>query len=94
MTNPWATGRFTTAADLLEQTNDRHELARLVNAMRDDLVAYPNEWENATLERFLDALAALLDSRYQQPVDRADSKPSGPSWNQLARLLVAATGYE
>ena len=86
MTTPWATGRFTTAAELVDHTHERPDLARLVQAMRSDLVVHPGEWENGTLERFLDALAALLE----QP----ERTPEGPTWHQLAQLLVTATGYE
>jgi hypothetical protein len=46
------------------------------------------EWENGTLERFLDALAALADSRV---VGRADQEV--PSWQLFAEIIAAATGY-
>ena len=86
MTTPWATGRFTIAAALVEHTHEPHDLARLVQAMHTDLVEHPDQRGNPTLERFLDALAALLE----QPARTLD----GPSWHQLARLLVTATDYE
>ena len=86
MTDPWSTGRFTTAADLVEDTHGRHDLARLVLDMRTDLIEHPNEWENPTLERFLETLATLLD------LDRGT--PEGLTWQQLAALFVQTTGYE
>lgn len=42
-------------------------------------------WENQSLERFLDALAACLDA--QEPA-------AAPTWKLLAETLVKASGYE
>lgn len=86
MTSPWATGRFTTAADLLDGTHDQRDVARLVQAMHTDLVEHPGKWENPTLERFLDALGALLE--------QSDRAAEGPTWHHVAEFLVGATGYE
>lgn len=47
------------------------------------------EWENATLERFLDALAAVADARIHDLKDQEE-----PSWRLFAELLAAATVYE
>jgi len=43
--------------------------------MFDDLRAHPTEWENSTLERFLDALAASFDAL---PSRYANRTPTGP----------------
>ena len=47
------------------------------------------EWENATLERFLDALGAVARSC---PLEAHDSQSA--TWRLFAEMLVAATGYE
>jgi hypothetical protein len=48
-----------------------------------------SEWENATLPRFLDALAAVSSARVR---DTADQETA--SWTLFAKMVVAATGYE
>ncbi len=62
--------------------------------MRADLHAHPAEWENHTLERYLDALAAIIDSVDNQLRNRGEDQPPQLDWALLARLLVGATGYE
>jgi hypothetical protein len=47
------------------------------------------EWENGTLPRLLDGLAAVSSSRV---VDQSDQE--SPTWRLFAELIVAATGYE
>lgn len=84
MVNEWATGRFADVGELDEHVRDQGDLARVVEAMHADLVAHPDEWENHTLERYLEALAAVM----------ADNDAPAPSWSQIARFLVAASGYE
>ncbi|GLY18891.1 hypothetical protein LWF15_19070 [Kineosporia rhizophila] len=81
------TGR--SAAVSPEQTSavrSMADLARVVRQMHDDLVGSgEQEWENPTLEGFLEALAAVAEDRVS---------PDAPTWAHLAELLVAATGYE
>jgi hypothetical protein len=54
--------------------------------MVDDLRQHPDEWENHTLERFLEALAASLTS--------GRTWPEQLSWRVLAEALTMASGYE
>lgn len=56
--------------------------------MRRDLLASPYEWEHGTLEQFLEAFAAVV-----QDTAADDSLPTS-GWHEVARLFVAATGYE
>ncbi|SDN97341.1 hypothetical protein SAMN05660199_01001 [Klenkia soli] len=83
----WETGRF---ADIsvrtVEQVRSQGDLADVVRCMRADLQGSgQREWENATLDRFLDALAAVAEGR---------TEVGKPTWSTVAELLVAATGYE
>jgi hypothetical protein len=64
----------------------QHDAALLVETIVDDLRQHPDEWENHTLERFLDALAASLTS--------GPNWPEHPSWQVLAEALTMASGYE
>jgi hypothetical protein len=47
------------------------------------------EWENTTLESFLDALGAFAGARL---VDRDNQEE--PTWQLFAEMIVAATVYE
>jgi hypothetical protein len=47
------------------------------------------EWENNTLDRFLDGLSAFAWARVNdQPAQEA------PTWQLFAEIVYAATGYE
>jgi hypothetical protein len=84
----YRTGRPARTSDTGE-VGSRAGLARVVREMSADLAGQGAvEWENATLGRFLDALAAYLDDS-GRPDDGDEA-----SWAVLARALIAATGYE
>jgi hypothetical protein len=72
----------------------RAALATFIDELATTIMASPDAWENATLPAYLHALAAWtrdLDGYY---LNRADPVPETPSWNLMARMLHAATGYE
>jgi hypothetical protein len=87
---PYDTGCFTTADPGTVQTRD--DLSEFVGGMlRGYQSTGASEWENPTLERFLDALEAFagarLDNRPAEPQEQ-------PSWRVFAEILATATGYE
>lgn len=47
------------------------------------------EWENNTLERFLDGLSAFTLARVNDKSDQDE-----PTWQLFAEIIAAATGYE
>lgn len=49
------------------------------------------EWENPTLDRFLAALAAVVEARF---VDKEAEAQDVATWRLVAELLAVATGYE
>jgi hypothetical protein len=91
--NPYDTGRFAEVEDL-DGIRTRLDVAEVVQRMREDLLAHPGEWENPTLERFLDALAAVLEGLPGRYTNRGERFPELPTWKILAEALVAASGYE
>jgi hypothetical protein len=52
------------------------------------------EWENATLERFLEALIRYLGDLDGYFFNRGEPVPDQPDWHLIALLLIAASGYE
>ncbi|HEY7640447.1 MAG TPA: hypothetical protein VH814_12030 [Steroidobacteraceae bacterium] len=73
----------------------REQLARFVETFRADLLENPEQWENATLERFLSALASYIDDvpGYLQNTNSSLSAEV-PSWQLFAILLSGARVYE
>lgn len=87
--NNYHTGRQAQVSGL-SQVTTAVDLAEVVTQMHRDLAANPTAWENHTLGRYLQALAAVLRDT---PRLRGNTEPR-TTWNTVAQLLVAATGYE
>jgi hypothetical protein len=62
MSSPYGTGRFAEVSGL-DQVATHADVVTVVEQMLTDLRGHPDAWENHTLERFLDALAASLGAK-------------------------------
>ena len=93
MNSGYGTGRFANVGDLGQVTSNA-DVAQVDERMLADLRAHPAEWENPTLERFLDALAASLEGLPGLYANRSESFPESPTWKIFAEALVMASGYE
>lgn len=72
----------------------RKDFSKFVIALKKDLEVDLIGWENASLESFLEALAAWaedMDGYYQ--IRNLDI-PIQPSWELVAEMLLAAKTYE
>ncbi|AXH95990.1 DUF7660 family protein [Ornithinimicrobium avium] len=83
------TGRSTTADPSL--VTDRDSFGDFLEVVLGDLRlgGGESEWENSSLDRFLEALASFAEDRV---IGRADQEHA--SWKLFAEMVVAATGYE
>lgn len=93
MSSGYETGRFANAGDL-SHVSSHTDVARVAESMLTDLRNHPDEWENPTLERFLDALAASLEGLPGLYANRGERFPESPTWKILAEAVVMASGYE
>jgi hypothetical protein len=86
----YGTGRATSADPSNVETRD--DLARFLSAVLADFRSTgAAEWENGTLERFLDGLSAFTDARVSESPDIGQERAS---WRLFAEIVRAATGYE
>jgi hypothetical protein len=70
------------------------DLVEFVRSLRDDLQTEPGAWENATLERYLSALASWLEDSGGYYQNQGRDIPVSPSWRDVAEMLMAAKMYE
>lgn len=92
--SPYRTGRGAHVSDLSE-VSSRQDVQRVVGEMIADLESGgAAEWENGTLDRFLDAYGRVLDGLDGWFANRGEPMLEQPDWTLVARLLVAATVYE
>ncbi|MFF2525624.1 DUF7660 family protein [Streptomyces liangshanensis] len=73
---------------------DREALAAFVAHLREDHARHGDDWENPTLDRFLEALAAWITDAPGSYAHREQELPAGGDWTFFARALSAARFYE
>ena len=85
----YESGRSTTADPTV--VTDRDTFSDFLEVVLGDLRlgGGSSEWENSTLEDFLEALAAFAEARV---IDQGDQ--DNATWRLFAEMIVAATGYE
>jgi hypothetical protein len=75
-----------------DQLDGRDEVLEVLDTLQAEL-ANGAAWENATLERFLDAFNALLGSIENAYVNKGRPVPNSP-WTLVADALRGARFYE
>ncbi|MBR1149951.1 hypothetical protein [Bradyrhizobium sp. JYMT SZCCT0428] len=76
-----------------KEIRSRADFAEFVAELEADLKNHPNDWENLTLETFLDALgawagSARLGENFPVSLDRPEA------WSLAAMLLWTGRSYE
>jgi hypothetical protein len=66
----------------------------LVTFVRDLAKSDKSQWENDSLDRYLEALSAWLTDIEGWTGNRGEPTPTQPSWQLVAHMLHAATLYE
>ncbi|MFC3994963.1 hypothetical protein ACFOVU_03500 [Nocardiopsis sediminis] len=72
----------------------REELAAFIARLGAEFRERGEEWENTTLDRYLDSLAAWLRSAPGWYANTGRELPEDADWTLFARALAAATVYE
>ncbi|MFJ6568695.1 hypothetical protein ACIQNU_14820 [Streptomyces sp. NPDC091292] len=73
---------------------DRETFAAYVDALRADHRRHGHAWENATLDDFLEALAAWVRDAGGSYANAGQALPADGDWTFFARALMAAAYYE
>lgn len=81
-------------SDRVGTIETRHDVAAFVLALRQDLLDGDDDWENPTLERYLEAVAARVNDLDGYFDNRGEPVPQTPSWRLLGEMLLAAKMYE
>jgi hypothetical protein len=79
------------------EVNNRGDLAELISLLREDLHNNPDDWENHTLDHFLEAMEAYtrgVDKYYKFNKIPVDADAASPQWQVFADILLGARIYE
>lgn len=77
-----------------DEIHTRDDLAAFIRDLHQDYLRRGHEWENSTLDRFLEALAAWIDDSDGWYRNFGKELPANGDWTFIARALGAATVYE
>ncbi|HEY1028119.1 MAG TPA: hypothetical protein VGE28_10910 [Pseudomonas sp.] len=78
----------------IDSINTKDDLAGFVSGLREELTESPEEWENQTLDRFLDAMESWIRVIDAYSKNTGDVEALSPSWKTFAKILYAAKVYE
>jgi hypothetical protein len=70
------------------------DLAAFIDKMRSELSEDGNAWENNTLPKYLEAMAAWVRDMDGFYSNAGELVPNKPDWNTIADILEAAKVYE
>ena len=86
---------MTRSAEMLaDSVQNRDDLVQFIQALRADLRDNPDDWENTSLDDYLEAMAAWIDDCDGYYKNTGQPIPKTPSWKMLADILMAAKMYE
>ncbi|MEU6272987.1 hypothetical protein ABZ871_11315 [Streptomyces populi] len=77
-----------------DEIRTRDELVAFVRDLHQDYLQRGHDWENHTLDRFLEALAAWMAGSDGWYRNFGKELPANGDWTFIARAFNAATVYE
>jgi hypothetical protein len=78
----------------VKNVKSREDLIQFINHLRMDLQTNKDEWENITLEDFLEAMEAWVNDMEGYYLNSNQPVPKQPSWKTFADILYASSMYE
>jgi hypothetical protein len=87
-------GGFMELFDVVEGIATKENLADFVAELRLSLRSKSSDWENPSLERFLEAMEAWVRTMDSYATNTGDTDAVSPNWRTFAKILYAAKVYE
>jgi len=78
----------------MEEINDKQDFIRFVESLVTDLRNNPNDWENRSLESYLEAISNWVEDMEGYYLNNNLPMPESINWNVFADILIAAKMYE
>lgn len=72
----------------------REDLSAFITCLLHDLEQNGESWENATLDSYLEALAAWIADMDGYYLNKREAIPAQPTWKAIGEMLMAAKMYE
>lgn len=78
----------------LEAIKNRQDLSEFLIEIADRVRSGSLEWENSDPVTYLEALSAWISDMDGYLQNRGEGVPANPTWQMIARIIVAASMYE
>lgn len=78
----------------LDFIRTKEDLADFLSTFRESLIKKSDDWENQSLEVFLDAMESWIRVIDVYAKNTGDIEVLSPSWKTFAKILSAAKVYE
>lgn len=79
---------------MIEHIDTKNDLANFIGELRSNLISNPADWENPSLDRYLEAMEAWIKSMDSYKENTGDMDVMRPNWRTFAKILYAAKVYE
>jgi hypothetical protein len=80
--------------EMINEIRSKDDLLRFLTALRKDLVTNKEDWENPTLDRYLEAMQGWIQDMDGYYSNTNQTIPEQPTWKVFADILYAAKIYE
>ena len=78
----------------IDSVKSREDLINFIYHLRMDLKTNSEEWENITLENYLEAMERWITDMDGVYLNLNKPMPKQPSWKTIAQILYASSAYE
>lgn len=78
----------------MDTIKTKDDFINFVHSLQDELKAKPTEWENRTLDSYLEAIASWTEDMDNYYVNTGKPVPKDVNWSVFADILKAASMYE
>jgi len=72
----------------------RADFVAFIHSLLRDFRERPEQWENVSLEAYLEAIAAWVQDMDGYYLKGGEKVPKHPTWKNLGEILLAARSYE
>jgi hypothetical protein len=79
---------------MIDEIRSKEDFIKFLSALRKDLATNNDDWENPTLERYLEAMEAWIGSMDGYYMNTNQPIPEQPTWKMFADILYASKIYE
>lgn len=80
--------------DILNKIENKGDLVNFIGVLINDLQVNPNEWENISLQNYLEAMQSWIEDMDGWEINSKIDTSKMTSWQLIGHILLASKIYE